>query len=192
MKAFVSILLALLLALSLAACSTGGGQAEKEEMALSPTSFSQETQDVLSILDDELSFFDYQVEEPIQSVSFQLWFCQDGTWESAGRVYGDAKAGEHRIAIRVNGSTCDIFTIDETGHTKSSYPNTVDFSGCAMTSKTRLTTSAPIADGKEIPLFLWLGTDQNALAVTLDEDFRELGCTAGVAVTATFSSEAAE
>ena len=63
MKKFISALLALAATLALSSC--GGSPAKME---VSPASFSQETRDVLTILDDEIAFFDYVVEEPIQSV----------------------------------------------------------------------------------------------------------------------------
>lgn len=187
MKKFISALLALAATLALSSC---GGSPTK--MEISPASFSQETRDVLTILDDEIAFFDYVVEEPIQSVSYDLWFYEEGQWRSAGKVYGDASPGSHRIAVRVNDSTCDLYEITKSGHTKSSFPNEADFSAATMTGQSRLSNPTPIAAGKEIPLWLRLGTDQNGLSVVLSENFREVDCNAGLAVTVTFSEEAAD
>ncbi|WP_162273103.1 hypothetical protein, partial [Merdimmobilis hominis] len=58
--------------------------------------------------------------------------------------------------------------------------------------QSRLSNPTPIAAGKEIPLWLRLGTDQNGLSVVLSENFREVDCNAGLAVTVTFSEEAAD
>ena len=61
-----------------------------------------------------------------------------------------------------------------------------------MTGQSRLSNPTPITSGKEIPLWLRLGTDQNGLSVVLSENFREVDCNAGLAVTVTFSEEAAD
>ena len=95
MKKFISALLALAATLALSSC---GGSPTK--MEISPASFSQETRDVLTILDDEIAFFDYVVEEPIQSVSYDLWFYEEGQWRSAGKVYSDASPPDRRPGQR--------------------------------------------------------------------------------------------
>ena len=54
MKKAISVLLGLLLALSVTACS----ETNDEEMSIQPSEFSEETLEVLELFDDEIQFFE--------------------------------------------------------------------------------------------------------------------------------------
>ena len=74
MKRKFTATLCLLFFSALTAC---GGQDIPAETAptIRPAVFSQDAQDLLDVLggDDTLAFFDYTVEEPIHSVSTEVW-----------------------------------------------------------------------------------------------------------------------
>ena len=73
--------LVLLLVMGLAAC---GQREAKQSMVIRPSEFSEETRKVLTIVEDELVFFDYEVDETIRSKTIDIWQYQEGQWVSAG------------------------------------------------------------------------------------------------------------
>ena len=85
MKRKFTATLCLLFFSALTAC---GGQDIPAETAptIRPAVFSQDAQDLLDVLggDDTLAFFDYTVEEPIHSVSTEVWKYVDGSWKRYG------------------------------------------------------------------------------------------------------------
>ena len=132
-------------------------------MEVSPHPFSQETRDVLTILDDEIAFFDYVVEEPIQSVSYDLWFYEGGPVAERRQVYGDASPGSHRIAVRVNDSTCDPL------RDHKERPHQIQLSQRGRLQRRDHDWAIPPIESppplqrEGDPLWLRLGTDQNGL-----------------------------
>ena len=188
MKKRVAAFVITLLTLWLAAC-TGDHSNARQTMVISESSFSEETQEVLKILDDELIFFDYRVDDTVKSASVGLWMYENGTWVSQGQVIGDLNAKDCRIAVRINENSCDIFHVEESGHTKSHYVCAADFSGSKLVANTRLASPTPIQLNQEIALWVRLGTDQNTMAAGNAQNFREAACNAGIAVTITFSNQ---
>ena len=175
--------LALAAALCLASCSGGGSQ-----MTVKPSEFSDETQGVLQIIDNEIVFFDYQVSDLIRSVSVNIWNCVDGEWVSVGKSYGNLASREGRLAVRLLDGSWDIFFIDEDGNSKTSYKGAPDMSGCVATAGYRLSQPVQIEPGKAVTLWSKLGFDTNAV-VQVTADFRDSECTMGTAATVTFSSD---
>ena len=154
-----------------------------------PAAFSEDAQALLGLLNDTeeaLVFFDYTVEEPIRSVSTEVWKYVDGSWERSGHVFGNIEPGEYRMGFRLTPSSYEIFDISETGHNTYTYQDSLDLDGCAATFSTQLGDSQEIVCGEEIPLWLKTGSAGGSIAGSL-EDFRSIDCTAGLAVTVTFS-----
>ena len=157
--------------------------------AIRPAVFSEDAQAVLELLngtEEALIFFDYTVEEPVRSVSTEVWKYEDGGWKQSGHVFGNIEPGEYRMGFRLTSSGYEIFDISETGHNTYTYRDTVDFGGCAATFGTQLGDSREIVCGEEIPLWLKTGSSGGSIAGD-PEDFRSIDCTAGLAVTITFS-----
>lgn len=67
------LLLLLTVILCLTSCSGSSSQ-----MTVKPSQFSEETQEVLQIIDDEIVFFDYQVSDLIRSISVDIWKFENG------------------------------------------------------------------------------------------------------------------
>lgn len=189
-KRFGGIVLILLLAVGLTAC----GQGEtKQSMTIWPSEFSEETQKALTIVDDELAYFDYAVDETIRSQSIDIWQYKDGQWVSAGRTYGDLDERKGQIAIRLNDASYDIFDIDGSGHTKYSSKSVVDFSTAGAQSSKRLGEPTTITAGTEIPLWVVLGHEGDRIETSnATGDFRQADCISGLAVTVTFYEESME
>lgn len=92
MKRKFTATLCLLFFSALTAC---GGQDIPAETAptIRPAVFSQDAQDLLDVLggDDTLAFFDYTVEEPIHSVSTEVWKYVDGSGATISTQLGDPR-----------------------------------------------------------------------------------------------------
>ena len=189
MKKFLPFLLSLFLLLG--GCSSPDSQTSPK-MFIAPASFSEETQDILSLLDQELAFFDYQVDDTVKSMSVDFWAYTENGWESMGRIYGNVDSPQGRIGIQMNDSVLALYQIQENGHTKSSYPNPPGFGNSSLVSATRLSNETPVVLNQEIPLWVQVGTNESYIAVSLSENFREIDCNAGLAVTVTFSGTKAE
>ena len=82
--------------------------------------------------DDTLAFFDYTVEEPIHSVSTEVWKYVDGSWKRYGHVFGNIEPGEYRMGFRLTSSGYEIFDISDSGHNTYTYQDPIDFDGSAV------------------------------------------------------------
>ncbi len=134
-----------------------------------------------------LAFFDYTVDESIRSVSAEVWKYEDGSWTQSGHVFGNIEPGEYRMGFRVTPSGYEIFDISDTGHSTYTYQDTVDFNGSGAAISTQLSDPREIVCGEEIPLWMKTSSDSSAVGGVTLGDFRSIDCTAGLAVTVTFS-----
>ena len=175
------------LAALFAAC---GGSPAVSSGTIAPTEFSEETREALSILNDELAYFDYEAPETIQSFSIELWTYSDGQWSGGPIVFGNVKPGRQRLAVRISDYSYDIFTVSDGASV--SQPALVEFPASDMIITSRLTQSTAIEPGKDIPLWVRLSTDQTSVPADFAGDFRTADCTASVAVTITFSEQAVD
>ena len=188
MKRKFAAALCLLFLSALTAC---GGQDIPAETApaIRPTVFSQDAQDLLDVLggDDTLAFFDYTVEAPIRSISTEVWKYEDGSWKQYGHVFGNIDPGEYRMGFRLTPSGYEIFDISDTGHNTYTYHDPIDFDGSGATISTQLGDPREIVCGEEIPLWMKTSSDSSAVGSVTPGDFRSIDCTAGLALTVTFS-----
>lgn len=187
MKKFAASIL-LLSVLLLAACTPPAAEAAGPTIA--PTAFSEETQRVLDLLDeDELLFFDYTTDETIRSANVQVWAYENGQWLEKAASVGDVSQTGNQIAFRFTDSSYQLFWLDDSGHSKLASPiDYADFSATTQQLAGRLEDSTPIALNEEITLWAKIGNSSGS--ISLGEDFRTADCTTGVAVTITFSDKA--
>ncbi|MBQ8641039.1 MAG: hypothetical protein IJ480_02380 [Clostridia bacterium] len=175
---------------------TGCGTADAAEkttgtpMTIRPTEFSAETKKVLEILDDEVMFFTYTTDDSVKSIDLALWFYENGEWVNVSSVKGNEEVRERDIVLRVKDTEIDLIQISDSGQNKYTYPVTQDFSGSLMAVEERLQNTEAITLEEEIVLYYKVATDENA--IRSETDFREMNCTAGMALTVTFSGEAVE
>ena len=159
-------------------------------MTIRPTVFSEETQRVLDILDDEVMFITYATDETVQSMALDIWFYEDGEWNNAGAVKGGQESVTQDIVLRIKDTEIDVIQVHEYGQSKYTYPVTMEFTAAQMTVEDRLQITEDIVVGEEIVLYSKVSTDDTS--IRSETDFRDMDCTAGMAVTVTFSAEAAE
>ena len=183
MKKATLLLAALLTLAALTACGTP----QKAAMQLSASEFSDETTQVLGIVQDELAFFDYSIDDTVKSCSIDFWMFQDGQWINLGKVSGKAGAGQHRVAVRMTDSVCELYQMEEEGYTKSSYPVSAGLNDCSSTGGSRLETVTAIEPDKEMVLWAMFGSNAPAMSLGNLDDFRTTECDAGLAATITFS-----
>ena len=146
----------------------------------------EELLDVLSS-NGALAFFDYTVDESIRSVSAEVWKYEDGSWTQSGHVFGNIDPGEYRMGFRLTPSGYEIFDISDTGHNTYTYQDPIDFDGSGATISTQLGDPREIVCGEEIPLWIKTSSDSSAVGGVTPGDFRSIDCTAGLALTVTFS-----
>lgn len=112
MKKAISVLLALLLALSVTACS----ETNDEEMSIQPSEFSEETLEVLELFDDEIQFFDISYEPSAKYQKLSVWVYRDGQWKEEGKVLGEPERVKEKIAVGLTETSCVLYGVDETCH----------------------------------------------------------------------------
>ncbi len=200
-KLVKNLCLSLIAAVTFVACSNDNVNEEfralsqlnsAEPMQVVSTDFSDETLAVMSLFDNEMRFFDYAIDETIKSVSYNLWIKQGGEWIDFGGSYGGVDFEKEMLAINIQEPSFELFMINENGHTSISYPDIgVDFSDVSMTSTGWMENPVEIVPNKEILLYSKYGTNSASLA-TNDQNFREVVCDVGIAVTVTFSGETIE
>ena len=169
----------------LTACS----QPDTNDVAIiKPSEFSEETQKVLELFDDDILFFDYTVDKTIKSSTISVWFYEDGEWLNKGGSSGNIDKLNNQVAFRFTDTGYELWTIDENGHVKYTSPDIyTGFSETKQQASTRLNSSTEIALNTEIPLWIKIGNNENGISIS--KDFRDSNCTAGVAVTVTFSDK---
>lgn len=188
-KAILSLILVTSIVLS--ACNNTDDN--HNGMIIMPSKFSEETQEVLKIFDDEVVFLDYTIDETVKSSSINLWFYKNGEWTEGGKTSGNVDSLENQIAIRLKENGYDLFAIDKNGHIKYSYPEIgTDFSNSTAIASTRISSPTQITLNEEIPLWIKLGTDKSGIDIGMSDDFRNSDCNAGVAITVTFSDKEIE
>ena len=187
MKKIRCMLLVGLLIFALCACS----QNKPSAMCIKPSAFSEETQEVLSLFDDEIQFFDISFDETAKSYTISVWLYHDGEWSEGGATSGNVDHLTGKIAVRLTETDCDLYTIDENGHVKCSFPVTdTPFDESTGIGGTRIDRETPIALNQEIPLWVRVGTTANSMRVMdITDDFRNAACNAGFAVTITVSDK---
>ena len=168
-----------------------GGCGEKKNV-LEVTEFSQETQNVLQILQNRIYFFDYTVDESIKATAIELWGCTDGVWESSGKAYGNIEAGKRQIAVEIADTYVQVFELEGEG-SYSSYKfdllQEMMLDPNMATASTYCVNPAEIEPNKEIALWArWSENGESASGHSLN-DFREGYCDKGLAVTVTFYDE---
>ena len=97
MKKITCMLLVGLLIFALCACS----QNKQSAMYIKPSDFSEETQDVLSLFDDEIQFFDISFDETAKSYAVSIWVYRDGEWFEDGTRGVNIDHVTGRIAVRL-------------------------------------------------------------------------------------------
>lgn len=184
-KTLQSGLLVLVLLLALTACAASAPSEQQKTMYLRRSEFSEETTRVLALLDEELIFFDFSVDDTVKSATVECWVYEDGAWVSEGGINTKITVRDNQIALHMKDDSYSVFIIDESGHSKYTAPEMdFGFENTAQQLSSIADSPTPIVVSEEIPLWVKIGNDKGAIASTMD--FRTADCSAGVAFTITF------
>ncbi len=169
--------------------SQGGSAAAT--MTISQTRFSQDTEDVLKLLDLKGGFYDFAVDSTITGYSMNVWVLDNGGWVSSGEISGKIEDNRGQVGVQLLEDGCNFYQLDSSGHTKYSVKYNTHLKECAATGRMALNTAGQVViiePGKEQFLFIELGWKDAAAQTVLNEDFRSSNCDAGVAATITFTA----
>lgn len=150
--------------------------------------------EVFDLFDDEIQFFDISFDETVKSYAISVWVYRDGEWAEDGMTVGNIDHLTGRIAVRLTETSCDLYTIDESGHVKYSFPTLeTQFDESMGIGGTKIDRETPIELNKEIPIWFKIGTITNSMkAMDITDDFRNAECDAGIAITLTASDKIVE
>jgi len=191
------LLLGAIFAISTCSCSSQNPnntdiQSPNSQMYIKPSVFSEETQQILELLDEEITFFDIVLNDNVKSYAISLWIFNDGKWSEQGKILGDNSADAHRIAAKITGDTCVLYSIDENGHSKCTYRDlNISFEESLGIISSKIHSETFIELDTEIPVWVKIGNDENHLESLDLDNFKNAKCNAGFAITFTAYSEAA-
>ncbi len=181
-----------LLAVGLITIFLTGCSQKEEAMIVKPTTFTEETTEVLSLFDDEIAFYDIVVNDSVEAVSFDVWVYEDDVWVNYGKTQSVVSNLNSKLAIKITDNSFSLYTIDDNGHTKYTTPNLdVNFTETSMQVFGWERNAVDIELNKEILIYSKYGTNENTFS-TNDSDFRSVVCDKGVAITITFLGEMLE
>ena len=146
------------------------------------------------MFDDEVQFFDIVLDETVKSETITVWVYRDGVWEENGKTSGLVDTLERRIAIRLTENSYELYSMDESGHVKYTYPElnssfdeSVAIIGSMVEGETQLVLN------EETTIWMKIGSESSSMEnYNVTEDFRTIDCNAGVVITLTVSDELME
>lgn len=190
LRRYASILAIIISVLVSSACA----KTEQKEMYIKPSEFTEETREVLELFDDEVQFFDIVLDETVKSETITVWVYRDGIWEENGKTSGPVDALERRIAIRLTENSYELYSMDESGHVKYTYPElNVSFDNSVAIIGSRVEGETQLILNEETPIWMKIGSETNSMEnFNVTEDFRTMDCDAGVVITLTVSDEIVE
>ena len=186
----VNVLIVFIVLLSLSAC----GKTKQKGMYIKPSEFTEETREVLDLFDDEIQFFDIILDETVKSETITVWVYHDGAWEESGKTSGAIDTLERRIAIRLTEDSYELYSMDESGHTKYTAPDlNTNFDESVAILGSRVEGETKLVLNEETPILMKIGSETSSMEnYNVTEDFRTMDCNAGVVVTLTVSDELVE
>lgn len=185
-----SLFITILLVFALSGCENK----EDKGMYIKPSEFSEETRKVLNLFDDEVQFFDIVLDETVKSETITVWVYKNGAWEERGKTSGPVELLDRQIAIRLTENSYDLYSIDESGHVKYSYPDLdISFDESMGIIGSRVEGETKLILNEETPILMKIGSKSGSMEnYNITEDFRTMDCDAGVVVTLTVSDEIME
>lgn len=190
LRRYASILAIIISVLVSSACA----KTEQKEMYIKPSEFTEETREVLELFDDEVQFFDIVLDETVKSETITVWVYRDGIWEENGKTSGPVDELERRIAIRLTENSYELYSMDESGHVKYTYPElNVFFDNSVAIIGSRVEGETQLVLNEETPIWMKIGSETSSMEnYNVTEDFRTMDCNAGVVITLTVSDEIVE
>lgn len=180
------ILLSIILtsALCISACTAANN---KDTMFIRGPDFSKETRQILDILGKNAYFFDYSADDTVHSFTFRFYFVKDNEWIEGEPISLNVIDKEKRIGVIVTEYDYTAYLINEDGHSSYSWQMENTFSN--FTNGGYIIALIDIILDKEQTLLLQVSTKEDMLDNNKFDNFKEVDCTSGYAVTITFSDQ---
>lgn len=187
MKKSLSLILMLTCFITLFGCNNQNTQIKQPAMIIKPSEFSQETLDVLKLFDDEIQFFDIQLDDTAKSFVISIWQYQDEQWSEIGTTSGQAEFLGNRIAIKLDETTYEIYHMDENGHSSIKSPALdLKFEDTIASIQWKVDQEEILKINEEKIIYAKVGTNKNEFSTSIiSTDFREIDCDAGIVITLT-------
>lgn len=187
MKKLLSLILTITCLFSLFGCNNQNAQIKQPAMLIKPSEFSKETLDVLKLFDDEIQFFDIQLNDTAKSFSISVWQYQDEQWNEIGTTSGQTEFLGNRIAIKLDETTYEIYHMDENGHSSIKSPALdLKFEDTMARIQWKVDQEEVLEINKEKIIYAKVGTNKTEFSTSIiSTDFREIECDAGIAITLT-------
>lgn len=201
MKKLLTIILTICVLFPLTACTSKEKPKEdhpqqevespKKTMVIKPSELSQETKDILKVLEkDCLAFYDLDVDKTAKSYTINVWVNNGDKWEEKGMVRDNIYKDHYRIGLSIDDEDCDIIFLED-GYKKVSYTyKELEFDKNMGVMTHQAADSIDIELNKEITL--WLKVGSNATQMSTPGNFRETQCDQGFAITITISDQVIE
>ena len=150
------------------------------DLLIRPTKFSNETYDVLNILQPEIRFLDVTVGSEIGSQRLSVYEYDDGIWQEIS--YMKIIDHQYQLAFQFFEDYLDIYFIKENSVSKQSV-SIEEFDGDQISAINYVQDDTALETGEEVNVILKLGTQTNNLETfDIQEDFRVATCNHGIAV----------
>lgn len=185
MKKFLLAVFSLALAAGLCGC-----EKSLKPMELRSAPVSEETRQTLELTDNELTLWEYRLNDASYEILFTLWVCQNGSWEE--RLFFTTPAvREGRLGVHLTASQVEYLTFEDENPSRYLADCPVDVTiESGLCSYSSQTASSTISSGAEIPLLARLGWNDSTDPAPSDwQNFQDSSCDTGVAVTVTFTKE---
>lgn len=187
MKKLLSLILTITCLITLFGCNNQNTQIKQPTMIIKPSEFSQETLDVLKLFDDEIQFFDIQLNDTAKSFTISIWEYKDGEWQDMGTSSGQTEFLGNKIAIKLTDTTYELYHIDENGHSSIKSPALdTSFENVTSTIKWKVDQEEILELNKEKIIYAKIGTNKNEFSTAgISTNFREVECDAGIVIALT-------
>ena len=187
MKKILSWILMITCIISLFGCNNHQTQIKQLAMTIKPSEFSQETLDVLKLFDDEIQFYDIQLNEHAKSFSITVWEYENGEWQDRNTSSGQAEFLGNKIAIKLTETNYELYHIDENGHSSIKSPALkVSFDNISSTVKWKVNQEEVLELNKETMVYAKYGFNKSTFSTsTVSTNFRNVECDAGIVITLT-------
>lgn len=191
MKKFLLFLMTTVSVFLYTAC-TPSTNTDQATASIKSSTFSKETNNVLSIFDGKLYFFDTTWKDTAKYFKFTGWTYQDGAWVESGSTSGTSEDFPKQIALLLEEDAYTLYTlIDKDGSGGATVNlNHAIFETASMTGVQKIEQNTQIPYDQETPIFVKIGTTQdNMKQFSITDDFRTLDCDMGFALTLTISDK---
>lgn len=179
MKKIISLFLSGILIFTLVSCS----QEKQNKMSIKPSNFSNETNEILELINDQINFFDISFDKSAKYQKISAWIIKNGEWIEIGNNISEVNTPKERIGIRLMNDNFDIFTFsDKHNKGKYTYSTKSKITNIDTPMNFKISENTHIELNKETTLLLKISSNKNN-SIDITKDFRKIDSDEGIAIT---------